>query len=201
MSPRAVILGGPNGAGKTTAARGLLHGLIELGEFVNADTIASGLSGFAPDRAAFAAGRIMLSRLHELAESRANFAFETTMASRSFAPWLEQLRKTNGYETHIAYFWLRSPRLAAQRVARRVREGGHNIPPETIERRYHRGLQNFFDLYLPIATTWVVFDNSAEGSPLLVASGRQSEPIIIHDSPSWQRILKQAAASSTSNRS
>ena len=97
-APQVIVIGGPNGAGKSTAARGVLRDLLQLGEFVNADTIAAGLAGFAPERTAFAAGRIMLARLHDLAASRTSFAFETTMASRSFVPWLSQLR-AEGYDT------------------------------------------------------------------------------------------------------
>ncbi len=106
-APQVILLGGPNGAGKTTAARGILRDLLDLGEFVNADTIAAGLAGFAPERTAIAAGRIMLKRLHELAAARADFAFETTMASRSFAPWLRELR-ASGYQVNIVFMWLRS---------------------------------------------------------------------------------------------
>lgn len=110
-SPQLILLGGPNGAGKSTAARGILRDLLKLGEFVNADTIATGLAGFAPQRAAFAAGRLMLARLRQLAAARADFAFETTMASRTFAPWLRELR-SSGYEINMVFMWIRSPELA-----------------------------------------------------------------------------------------
>lgn len=189
--PQAIILAGPNGAGKTTAARGLLHDYLKLGEFVNADTIAAGLAAFAPERAAFAAGRIMLSRLHELAEQRANFAFETTMASRTFAPWLASLRE-DGYRVQVVFLWLRSSALAVQRVKRRVRQGGHDVPRETIERRYAVGLRNFFELYMPIADRWRVYDNSRSAMPRLIASGDDSQPIIVHDQTTWQVILRSA---------
>ena len=96
-------------------------------EFVNADTIAQGLSAFAQDRVAFQAGRIMLKRLSELAAARASFAFETTLASRSYAPWLTELRAT-GYKVHLVFLWLPSADEAVARVAERVRAGGHDVP-------------------------------------------------------------------------
>lgn len=89
--PHLIVIAGPNGAGKSTAAPALLQGTLSITEFVNADTIARGLSAFAPERAAFQAGRIMLERLQELATERVNFAFETTLATRSFAPWIAHI--------------------------------------------------------------------------------------------------------------
>jgi len=120
--PAVVILGGPNGAGKTTCAAALLPVDLNIRQFVNADTIAAGLSAFAPETAAVAAGRVMLHRLTELARERQSFAFETMLASRSFAPLLRRL-KEDGYRVHLVYVWLRSPELAVQRVAARVSQG------------------------------------------------------------------------------
>lgn len=188
-SPQLIILAGPNGAGKTTAAKGLLQDYLQLGEFVNADTIAAGLAGFAPERAAFAAGRIMLQRLHELAASRANFAFETTMASRTLAPWVRGL-VADGYRVQLAFFWLRSPQLAAKRVRARVRAGGHDIPPPTIERRYWRGLHNFVHLYAPLVHAWTLYDNSATMAPKAIASRQELSPIMMHDQAAYQRFLR-----------
>ncbi|MBL9001082.1 MAG: AAA family ATPase [Phycisphaerae bacterium] len=189
--PHVIILGGPNGAGKSTAARGLLRDLLGLADFVNADTIASGLSGYAPERVAFAAGRIMLSRLHELAAERADFAFETTMSSRTFAPWLAGLR-SSGYMIHIVFMWLRSPELALRRVRRRVREGGHDVPEGVIRRRYTRGARNFVRLYLPLADSWRVYDNSATANPQLVAFGGFNLPTIVNRAAAWRRLLQES---------
>src|SRR5437762_7215509 len=121
-SPSVGILAGPNGAGKSTVAPALLQGALAVGEFVNADVITGGLSAFEPDRVAIAAGRIMLARLSELAAQRVDFAFETTLASRSFAPWLRSLRMS-GYDVHLFFLWLSSADLAIARVADRVDSG------------------------------------------------------------------------------
>src|SRR5262245_44459100 len=125
--PSVVILAGPNGAGKSTVAPALLQGPLAVNEFVNADVIARGLSAFDPQSVALAAGRVMRTRLRELAAQRISFAFETTLASRSLAPWLAGL-KTDGYHVHLVFLWLPSADFAVDRVAQRVKTGGHAIP-------------------------------------------------------------------------
>ena len=120
--PSVVILAGPNGAGKSTVAPALLAGALGVTEFVNADDIARGLSAFNPAGVSISAGRVMLARVRDLARQRASFAFETTLASRSFAPWLREL-KTSGYDVHMLFLWLPSAEFAVARVAERVREG------------------------------------------------------------------------------
>jgi predicted ABC-type ATPase len=152
--PVVVVIGGPNGAGKTTSAKLLLPDGVFISHFVNADTIAAGLSAFEPERVAMEAGRIMLRRLRELAEQRENFAFETTLASRSFTTFLRELQAV-GYSVRVAYVWLRTPELSVERVAARVLRGGHHVPEETIRRRYERGIVNFKTLYRPIADSWL----------------------------------------------
>lgn len=94
--PRVCVLAGPNGAGKTTSAAALVRDELGIATFVNADAIALGLSAFDPAAAAVAAGRIMLAEMYSLAAATADFAFETTLASRSFAPWLRKLRENGG---------------------------------------------------------------------------------------------------------
>jgi predicted ABC-type ATPase len=167
--PAVVIIGGPNGAGKTTCAAALLPVDMNIRQFVNADTIATGLAAFAPETAAVEAGRVMLRRLAELAREQQSFAFETTLASRSFAPFLRRL-KESGYRVHVIYVWLRSPELAVQRVRERVSQGGHSVPESVVRRRYGRGLANFLRIYRPVADSWVLCDNSGDG-PVVVARG------------------------------
>ena len=188
--PSIVIVAGPNGAGKSTVAPALLHGTLAVDEFVNADVIASGLSAFDPDSAAIAAGRVMLARIRELALQRLNFAFETTLASRSFAPWLRQL-VTSRYSAHLVFLWLPSADFAVDRVAERVRTGGHNVPPETVRRRYAAGLRNFFELYQPLVSGWVLYDSSGP-VPRPVAEGLASHPPTVYDRDVWAAAQEQA---------
>ena len=144
------MIGGPNGAGKTTIAMDLMPELLDCYEYVNADAIASALSPFRPNEVSIDAGRLMLKRIQELASRNLDFAFETTMASRSFVPFLKRCRNA-GYFLHVIYIWLQSPELSIARVAERVASGGHFVPEDTIRARYSRGLDNFFKLYAPTA--------------------------------------------------
>ncbi len=171
------IISGCNGAGKTTASYTILPEILNCKEFVNADNIAAGLSPFQPEKVAFEAGRIMLERIEFLLLSNATFAIETTLSSKSYKTKFEQAIK-NGYQVKLLFFWLPTVEMAVNRVKIRVSEGGHNIPKDVIVRRYYRGIQNLFKIYIPLCNEWAVFDNS-DGEPLLIAKGIQSEIDII----------------------
>jgi len=189
--PRLIVIAGPNGAGKTTVSSQILQGPLRVAEFVNADVIARGLSAFNPDATAISAGRILLTRLRELASQHVSFAFETTLASKSFAPWIGDLVRA-GYEFHLLYFWLDSPDLAVRRVRDRVALGGHAVPEERIRRRYYAGLRNFFELYQPLAARWRLYDNSSRFYPRPVASGMGSTAVRISDLSTWVEIRRLA---------
>jgi predicted ABC-type ATPase len=186
---QVVVVAGPNGAGKSTTAPYLLRDALQVSEFVNADTIASGLSAFNPESVAVAAGRIMLGRMRRLAEAGADFAFETTLASRSFAPWLLELKRRD-YHVHLLFLWLESADLAVSRVAERVRLGGHHVPEETVRRRYDKGLRNFINLYMPLSDTWQLFDNSRWTGPRPIAAGEGLNVSFIGDNASWRRLVE-----------
>jgi predicted ABC-type ATPase len=189
IEPGVVVLAGPNGAEKSTAAPVLLRDALGVTEFVDADVIARGLSAFEPEGVAIAAGRLMLCRLRDQARQRATFAFETTLASRTYAPWLMGL-KTGGYHVHIVFLWLPSADAAVARVAARVRAGGHDVPEETIRRRYRAGLSNFFRLYCSLADSWRFYDNSAISGPRLLAAGSGQAEHIVTDTQRWT-LLKE----------
>ncbi|MBX9628584.1 MAG: hypothetical protein K2X82_32605 [Gemmataceae bacterium] len=157
---------------------------------VNADTIARGLNAFDVESEAVKAGRIMLDHLHELAARRRSFALETTLAARTYAPWLRKLRD-GGYIVHLFYFWVESPEVAIGRVAVRVRSGGHHIPDETVRRRSARSVRNFLDLYRPVVTTWEVYDNTGPGRPRLIAE-HNSYYESIRDPDRWDLFLRSA---------
>ena len=188
--PIAVLLGGPNGAGKSTAAPSLLKGALHVTEFLNADLIARGLSPFDPDGAALAAGKVMLSRMDVLASQRISFGLESTLAARTLAPRIRDLIVA-GYEFHLVFLYLPSADQAIARVADRVRHGGHDIPEETIRRRYAAGLRNFFTLYRPLAATWKMFDNSQSRHMELIAWGSQMRVRRVANSRLWSRIQQE----------
>jgi predicted ABC-type ATPase len=165
--PRVVIFAGANGAGKSTHAEPILKTL-GVSTFVNADYIARGLSGLNTETVNFEAGRIMLKRLHDLANAKEDFAFESTLSSRTFAFFLSKL-KSEGYSIAIFYFTLSDARLAYRRVRHRVKLGGHDIPQKTITRRFYRSLSNFFKLYQPLADEWIGFDNSTGKTATAIA--------------------------------
>ncbi len=170
--PKIIVIAGCNGAGKSTIAPHLLRDAFGLKDFVNANTIAQGLSAFAPESVSMEAGRMMLKRLKDLANERKSFSFETTLATRFYANWIADLQQNN-YEFHLVFLWLNRPELACERVSGRVNSGGHNIPEDLIYRRYFKGLRNFFKLYKPIADSWVIYDNSQ--SVEIIAKGFQGK--------------------------
>lgn len=186
-APLIVVLAGPNGAGKTSIAPDLLQGAYAVDEYVNADAIAMGLSGFRPDSVAIAAGRVMLSRLDALADARRDFAFETTLAARSFGPWL-RARRGSGYRVHLTFLGLPDADTAVNRVADRVRRGGHAIPEPTIRRRYVAGLQNFHRVYREIVDSWLLIDNGSATGPIHVAAQDPGRALVILDAQRWQRM-------------
>ena len=180
--PDVIVLAGPNGAGKSTASAKLLQGPLQVTEFVNADVIARGLSAFHPEGVSMAAGRIMLTHLRELAAERKS----STLASRSFAPWLKKLIES-GYTLKLFFFWLPSAETAIRRVAERVTTGGHSVPDETIRRRYERGLSNLFESYLPIADAWFVYDSS-QNEPTEIARGGLEKATRVSEVELWRQI-------------
>ena len=166
MSKQLYIIAGCNGAGKTTASFTILPEVLDCKEFINADEIAKGLSPFQPESVAMQAGRIMLARMDELLQKGETFAFETTLATKSYKQKIEWAQ-ANGYEVTLLFFWLRNVTMAKERVAQRVAEGGHSIPSETIERRYHNGIVNLFAIYIDMVDICYIFDNSGgERTPI-----------------------------------
>lgn len=189
-SPNVLVIAGPNGSGKSTAAPGLLRDYLGISEFVNANVIAQGLSGFRAENVAVEAGRIMLERLDELGRQGADFAFETTLASRTVARRLREL-KTAGYRTHLLFLWPPSPEMAIARVASRVRRGGHHVPDDVVRRRYEAGLRNFFEMYRPIIDAWRMFDNSDRDGYELIAQETSDTGLQVENAAKWETIEEQ----------
>ncbi|MDZ8261090.1 zeta toxin family protein [Nostoc sp. ChiQUE01b] len=184
--PSLYIIGGANGSGKTTVSMSLLPNFLDCFEYVNADAIAAGLSPLNPDSMAMEAGRLMIMRLRTLSNSGNDFAFETTLAARSFAPFIIGC-KAKGYTINLIYFWLQSVDLAVERVAVRVASGGHLIPEDVIRRRYQQGRNNLISLYLPLCDRWIIYDNS-NNDTRLVAEYRRSQQLVIYENAIWNQI-------------
>ena len=116
------------------------------------------------------------------------FSFETTLANKTFAPWIAELREA-GYVFHLIFLWLPSKEFAINRVAERVRMDGHNVPEGTIRRRYHGGLRNFLLFIVTLADSWIFYDNSV-AKPTLIAYSNQKQRLIVTDSIIWHNIVK-----------
>ncbi len=165
-SPRCIIIAGPNGAGKTTFAREFLPKDAGVVRFVNADLLAAGLSPLKPDLAELNAGRLFLAELDRLAKARQDFAFESTLSGLSYISRLKRW-KAQGYRIEIAFLRLASVELALRRIAMRVKQGGHNVPPDDVARRFERGSRNFEQAYKLLADSWAVYDNSSNNLQLI----------------------------------
>jgi predicted ABC-type ATPase len=183
--PEFFIISGPNGAGKTTAAKTILPETLGIKEFVNADEIARGLSPFNPEDVSFEAGRIMLNRIHQLFNEKKDFSIETTLSSKTYFPLITEMKK-KGYTLTLIFLWLSNVEVAISRVAKRVSEGGHNIPKDVIVRRYNRGLINL-KKYFPLVDNWFVYDNSFGEYELIAMKTNKEQKIINFDT--WQKIL------------
>ena len=180
------IIAGCNGAGKTTASFTILPEVLNCKEFINADEIAKGLSPFQPESVAMQAGRIMLARMDELLQKGETFAFETTLATKSYKQKIEWAQ-ANGYEVTLLFFWLCNVAMAKERVAQRVAEGGHSIPSETIERRYHNGIANLFAIYMDMVDICYIFDNS-EGERTPIAKKYKGGKEIIYNTDLYNQM-------------
>jgi len=163
---RCIVIAGPNGAGKTTFALEFLSRDAGVVHFVNADMIASGLSPLRPSLAARQAGRLVLQELDRLVKVRRDFAFESTLSGRTYLRLMKRW-KSAGYRIEIVFLWLPSVQLALQRIAARVRQGGHDVPRSDVIRRFDRSWTNFRGVYQPLADAWAVYDNSGEVPRLL----------------------------------
>ena len=176
---RLYIIAGCNGAGKTTASKRFLPSILECRQWVNADEIAYGLSPLDPQSVAFQSGRIMLERIQELLRQEETFAIETTLSTRAYRNLVLQAQ-AKGYQVELVFFYLPSHLIAIRRIAHRVKNGGHYVPDDVVIRRYHRGLKNLKEIFIPIVDCWNIY--RYEGNAyVLLASGKKDETCNLSD--------------------
>ncbi len=188
--PRLFIISGCNGAGKTTASYTLLPEMLECRQYVNSDEFAKGLAPFDPESVSVQASRLMLMRIRYLFSKKEDFSIETTLATRSLLKMIREAQ-AEGYFVTLMYFWLNSPDLAVARVKARVEAGGHNIPEETVRRRYRVGIKYFFRDYAPLCDRWILADNS-QVPFRVIAEGYKDDVTVIKDEATFRRILESA---------
>lgn len=185
--PKLYIVSGSNGSGKTTASYTLLPEMLECSEFVNSDEFAKGLSPYEPEKVSLQASRYMLMKTRYLLRKKKDFGIETTLATRTLLRMVREAQK-EGYFVTILYFWLESPEMSMERVKDRVSKGGHNIPPETIVRRYYMGLEYFFDDYVKACDRWILADNSHPPFRVVAEGFRESGECIVRDAETFEKI-------------
>jgi len=177
VDPSVYIIAGPNGAGKTTFAREFLPKYADCRNFINADLIAAGMSPFAPESAAFWAGRLMLQEIELSMRRGVDFGFETTLSGRTYLRVIQRL-KEGGYQVHFFYLWVASVELALARIRERVLRGGHDVPEGVVRRRFDRSIRNFLTRYRPLADSWNLYDNTST-TPKIIASHEQGQLRIV----------------------
>jgi predicted ABC-type ATPase len=190
MNNKIFMIAGPNGAGKTTTAMSFIP-IKMIDEFINADEIARGLAPLHPESMSITASKLLLKRFKELLDAKKNFAFETTGAGTNYIKHLKQAQEI-GYEIYLLFLWLPSPKLAIERVENRVIQGGHNIPEDTIRRRYFSGIKNLVKYYLPLVDRALILDNSIAGLNKIIARKLIKNDVIIEESNIWREIQEVA---------
>lgn len=190
QKPKLYIIAGCNGAGKTTASYTVLPEMLGCKEFVNADEIARGLSPFNPEGVAIQAGRLMIDRVLHLLKEGIDFAFETTLSTRSYVRLIERAQR-RGYFVTLLFFSLPTPEQAIMRVASRVAQGGHNIPTDVIIRRFGAGLYNLFNLYTPIVDYWALYDNSTCPTRRIACGIKGKERLQVDDAQYYMEMQKK----------
>jgi len=182
-------MAGPNGAGKTTFAKKFLPQYAKCQNFINADLIAQGLAPFSPSSAAIQAGKLVLAQIHDFSKRGVTFAFETTLSGKTYQALITGLQN-RGYKVHMFFLWIPTPALSISRIQDRVAEGGHDIPKQDARRRFKRSIHNFFSLYMPLADSWMLFNNAAATPELIAKWEKGNNVTTVHNEKLFVKIKK-----------
>ena len=203
--PRIYVLGGVNGAGKSSLAGAAFRA--SGTDYYNPDETARALMTANPalsqTDANGTAWQLGKGLLEKAIAGRLDFAFETTLGANTIPALLAKGAAARGIEVHIWYAGLSSPELHIERVRRRVRKGGHDIPEADIRRRFERSRINLIHL-LPKLAALRVYDNSADADPaagkapaprlvLHMEQGKILGPADLSQTPEWAKPIVAAA--------
>lgn len=179
------IIAGPNGAGKSTFAKMFLEANL-IKKFINADTIALGLSAGTQSSIALQAGRLMISEIYQNIKRAESLVFETTLSGKNWIKLIKKAKDKN-YNVKLHYVSIHSEELAVDRVNYRVQNGGHNIPEDVIRRRFNRSLEMFFSRYKQLVDEWYLYDNTNTRAKIVAFNGGKNEIIV---NPDYYKSLK-----------
>jgi predicted ABC-type ATPase len=192
--PTCFVIAGPNGAGKTTFALRYLPQIAGCRNFINADLIAYGLSPFDSLSAQLEAGRLFLREIYANIDKRVDFAFETTLAGRSQISLFKNLRQ-EGWRIVLLFLWIPDAAFSKSRVRERVAHGGHDVPDDTIYRRYPRIMYNLIKVYTPLCDKIICYDNSVlKLNPVFEQTGKKMR---IVNQKLYDIILRQSDGGKT----
>ena len=194
LKPRVLLVAGPNGAGKTTITeRGLAHEWFEGCEYINPDLIARDEFGdWNSPEAILQAAKLAQFRRDRCLESRCSLAFESVFSAPDKVEFLRRARRL-GYFTRVFFVATADPAINAARIARRVMQGGHDVPISKIISRYFRSIANCASV-APEVDRLYLYDNSVDGEEASLVL-RVSEGKVVHqyrNAPAWMAPIMDA---------
>lgn len=184
--PTLEIVAGPNGVGKSTLAN-VLFNSPQSYRFINADIIARGLNLSNESGGDIEAGRVMLESIRHALEGGQSFGFETTLSAKTWTRYILKAKELD-YTTHLLYITVSDVSICLLRIKERVSRGGHNIPEETVRRRFFRSRSLFYHYYRSLCDDWFVFENSGEAAQL-IAKKEEGGTIRIIDELLFERLF------------
>ena len=189
--PRLLVVAGPNGAGKTTVTeRGLAHEWFAGCEYINPDFIARDEFGDwnSPD-AVQKAARLAAQRREDCLQNGRSLAFETVFSAADKVDFLVRALR-QGYFIRVFFVATADPTINASRVARRVMQGGHDVPITKIIDRYYRSIAQCA-LIAPWVDRLYLYDNSVDGmeAALVLRAGNGKIVKTYHPAPDWMASI------------
>lgn len=165
---KIIVVVGPNGSGKSTIISKLVsegHDLPDL--YICPDVIVQEFGEIKDERERYKAAMVEAeNRRHEAVAQKESFIFETLATTREKLDFLGYA-KTEGFAIEMIFVGTNNPEINLKRVAKRVEQGGHDVPPEKTVSRYYKCMEALSEL-IELSDSCIIFDNSGE-APIPVA--------------------------------